>query len=126
MLTIQAPNIFRGASNDYNIRVLKCKNEKGKNYLPHIIANIIEEIVGVNPFERIDYRNAQYVKARYLFLAFMIRYSKLPYAIIGNYVGKDHCTINYMFKYIKNAYETERDFREIFDRIEAKVKLIIK
>jgi len=125
MLTIQAPNIFRGASNDYNIRVLKCKNEKGKNYLPHIIANIIEEIVGVNPFERIDYRNAQYVKARYLFLAFMIRYSKLPYAIIGNYVGKDHCTINYMFKYIKNAYETDKNFREIFDCIELKVKLII-
>jgi len=126
MILTEAPNIFRGIPNDYNVRVLKCMHEKSKNYLPHGIAKIIEETIGVNPFERISNRNAQYVKARYLFLYFMIRYSKLPYAIIGNYVGKDHCTINYMFKYIKNASDTERDFREIFDRIEAKVKLIIK
>lgn len=130
MLFIEPPNIFRGAPNDYNIRVMKCKKspfpEEDINYLKSI-SSIIQKEQGYYPLVNTKNRNRELVEARQLLATMLIRESDWTQAKIGSMLGsKDHSTIFHSVKAVNNRLDTEREFRELYSRIETRVKMLIK
>jgi hypothetical protein len=126
MLLIEPANIFRGAGNDYNIRVMNCK----KPYLSiekfvKDIAGIIKDETGVDPLENTSWRKREYVLSRQLFMV-MLYNSKngksLEYS--SSFVDKDHSTLCHAQKTISDLSFSDKIFKAMYDRIETKVKSI--
>ena len=127
MLLTEAPNIFRGAQNDYNIRVMKCKHNSISidNYVRQV-ASIISQEWGHDPFKNQNSRTRERVMARQMFLVFCYNNGRNgSLAVIGKYMNKDHATVCHAQKTIQNLLDTDKQFKEIYESIEEKVKLII-
>jgi len=43
---------------------------------------------------------------------------------VGLTVHKDHCTVINAIKSISNLYDTDKNFRSIYDGVDSKVKLL--
>ena len=71
-------------------------------------------------------RKSEYVLARQLLMYFLKSYTLASLNWIGAEVGKDHATVIHSVKVINNRYETDRSFRDQFDRLDATVKPILK
>lgn len=126
MLLIESPNIFRGAGNDYNIRTMYCKRvvKPSDRLLVEKISNIIKEETGIHPNESTIYRGREYVQSRQLLAVMLLNYTTWSQAKIGMVAGnKDHATIINCRKAIANRYDTDRMFRDLYNRINGRVKL---
>ena len=123
MLLTEAHNIFRGVPLDYNVRVMNCKRADSNSFEVRV-AKVIFECTGINVFDNIKYRGREYVQARNIFIVLVKAHTNYSQALTTSYVGKDHATYYNAQKYCNNIYKTEKAFRELFDRIETKVKLL--
>jgi hypothetical protein len=126
MIFCEPANIFRGATNDYNIRVMNCK-KKSYSIVVYIdrIANIIKNETGYDPFENTTWRKQEYVLSRQLFMVMLYkRGNGKSLSYVANILGKDHATLSYAQKTINNLLDTDKSFVELYQRIENKVKLI--
>ena len=128
MITIEAPNIFRGAPIDYNIRVMKCKKslfpEEDIEYLKSV-ASIIQKEQGYYPLINTKNRTPELVESRQILAVILLNKTPWTQSKIGKMIGsKDHATIVHSKKTVKNHYETEKSFKLMYDRIESKVKTL--
>jgi chromosomal replication initiation ATPase DnaA len=87
------------------------------------IKNVIKNETGIDPTQYRHYRGEELVTARFLFMVMMVRYSNESYRVIGSIVGKDHSTINHAIKEVNNRCDTDRRYRELFERVNSKIKL---
>jgi hypothetical protein len=89
------------------------------------LARLINDETGINPLHDLKkYQGRFYVQSRQVFMALMKKHSKKTMNAIGNYMRKDHSTVLYALKAVSDAYETDKIFREMFDRIELKTQNI--
>ena len=122
MLQIESSNIFRGASLDYNIKLMKCKRTDSNMVFVRGIANIIKNETGYDPMTYTNYRGRKFVEARQLMAVMLSEHTKDPQAVIGSYIGgKDHSTICHCKKTVDNLISTDRGFKDTFDRIYSKI-----
>jgi hypothetical protein len=126
MLQIEAPNIFRGAGNDYNIRVMKCSKPLFQpDKFIREIACIIKSETGYDPLEKVKFRGRKNVEARQILSYFIHKHTDLTLREIGSWLGSNgHSNVLQGIKTLRNLRDTDRSFREIFERIETKVKLL--
>lgn len=76
----------------------------------------ILEMLDVDVFKTKHLRKYEYVFARYLFIAVLRElYTKITVAEIGNILDKDHSTIVYSLKVIKNFLELDKKFQNSFE-----------
>ena len=87
-----------------------------------MFARTICDETGVNPFDRINYRGREYVVARQLFIYFMLKYTKKTLREVGKYFNKDHATVIHARTTINNLIETDRYFRETFEKLDEKIR----
>ena len=87
-----------------------------------LIAGAIRSETGVDPMAARHYRGQNIVTARFLFMVFMVKYSKETYVTISKAVGKDHTTINHAMKKVHDLCLTDPKYKLIYDRIEYKIK----
>lgn len=126
MIFCEPANIFRGASNDYNIRVMKCSKPlfQSDKFIREI-ACIIKSETGYNPLEKVKFRGRKYVEARQILSYFIHKHTDLTLRVIGSWLGSNgHSNVLQGIKTLRNLRDTDRSFREIFDRIDNRVKLL--
>ena len=125
MLLIDAPNIFQGAGNDYNIRVMKCKQTNSSDHFIEQVAKIITDETGYNPLSRVKFRGRKFVESRQIMATILSDHTKLTQIVIGKLSGgKDHSTVVHSKKTIDDLCETDYLFKEMYNRIDVKVKAI--
>ena len=136
MLLIDSPTIsrYRGAPLDYNVRVAKCKHPfdlKDKrtklslsNKIKIELPLIIKDELGLSIYDFTEKRPREYVEARQIFMSLMRKYTVFSLAKIAKIVDKDHASVLASQKTVKNLCDTDKIFREKYDRIETKVKSI--
>lgn len=124
-----APNIFK-TRNDWGLMASKCKKNNNTQkpivffttFVWHI-ANIIEKERGTNPFNETKCRIRKYVEARQLLMMILSIHTKASLFTIGKTVGgKDHSTVLYAKKNIKNLCETDKNFNDMFCRINTQTR----
>jgi len=127
MLQIDPPNIFRGAGNDYNVKVMKCKRITSvANELVRGIAAIITQETGFNPLDRIKFRGRKYVESRQILAYFLYQCTNWTLKEIGFWSGsKDHATILHCKKTVEDLCDSDRRFKEMLLRIEKQVKQLL-
>ena len=86
------------------------------------IARLIYDETGINPLEHRAYRGRGYVEARQLLMYFMLRYTKQTLYKIGKMLDKDHATVIYARTTINNLIETDKKFREMYEKLDSKIK----
>jgi len=62
-------------------------------------------------------RKREIVSARQVWMSVMRDFTTMSLAEIGDHFGKDHATVFYSIKVVKNLYSTDRMFRENVDRV---------
>jgi chromosomal replication initiation ATPase DnaA len=87
-----------------------------------VIARIICDETGINPFDRSSYQGREYVVSRQLFFYFMLRYTKKTLREIAKYFNKNHATVIHARTTINNLIETDKKFREMYERLDSKIK----
>ena len=122
------PNIFR-PRNDWNVVLLKSKrinNVKfnAMNHFEEQVVDIIKKETGSNPLLNKKYRGGHECQSRQLFLAMMTKHTKGTLKDIGRLLGKDHSTVLHAIKAVNNMYDTDKQYRAMYDRINEKIKLI--
>jgi hypothetical protein len=118
-----APNIF-APRNNWNVVALRCRKYRNINSFENELARIIKDETGIHPFENNVYRGGRYAQARQLLVTFMVDYTNKTLSTIGKLINKDHATVMHSVKSIHNMYDTDKRFRAMYDRIDAKVKLL--
>lgn len=103
-------------------QIMNLKIKRYGDLYENKLARIIYEKTGIDVFTRRTYRGREYVKARYLFLSMMLKFTKKSYKDMAALFEKDHSTVNHVLKYISDNYETDRKFRELYNNVETKVK----
>lgn len=127
MLLIDSPTIsrYRGAPLDYNVRVAKCKQRTSNELFVKQVAQIITNETGHNPLSRVEYRGRKFVESRQIMATILSDYTKGTQELIGMQIGgKNHATVIHSKKTIEDLCETDLEFKEMYDRIETKVKSI--
>jgi hypothetical protein len=118
-----APNIFR-PRNDWNIISFRCKKPVQFDRFEKMVADAVQQETGVNPLKYRHYRGGKVVQSRQVFLVMMVNHTKRTYDSIAGIVEKDHSTINNCIKSVQNMRDTDKRFSAMYDRIDAKIKLI--
>jgi hypothetical protein len=91
------------------------------------ICDVIQNEIGISPFEETYWREHYHVLARQILMFMLLRYTKKTQSEIGRIVGgKDHATVIYSKKTINNLYDTDKLFHEQFNRINNKVLNYLK
>ena len=122
-LTIEPPNIFKGAGNDYNVRVGKCKKRsKTTGFDAMKLSKIVEAETLIDAFTMTKYRGRPFVLSRQIVMAILCNRNHKSLSEIGAIFGKDHATVLHAKKTISNLCETNKDFRELYTRIITRVK----
>jgi chromosomal replication initiation ATPase DnaA len=88
------------------------------------VAKIIADETGYSPFERVKYRKREYVEARQILLTLLCNRNGKTLNEIGLIVQKDHATVIHAQKAISDRLYTEKEFRELYDKIEKRVKAL--
>jgi hypothetical protein len=99
---------------------LNCKSVIDNSISSRLVA-IIKKETGCNPLSDIDYRGGKNVHARQLYFTFMVRNTTMTYKAIGEMLNKDHATVWHSIRSINNLYETDKRFRDVYDRINTKL-----
>ena len=86
------------------------------------IRGIIITETGVDPLILRHYRGMERVQARQLFIVMLVNFTALPYREISALAGKNHATVNHCIIQVKNLVETDKFYKEMYDRIESKIK----
>jgi hypothetical protein len=125
MLQCEPANIFRGAANDYNVRVMRCKQPNPVNSFINHVALIIKNETGYSPLDNMTIRKREYVEARQIMAAILCNNTKWTLQEIGAILGgKDHATILHSKDVINDLCDTDIRFREAYNRIKSKVTAI--
>lgn len=119
------PNIFR-PRNDWSITTLKSKKLQPENTVEGIVCNSIREVTGLNPKQNTSTRKREIVQNRQLFLTLMMRHTGMTLAAVGSIVKQDHSTVLHAIKTIDNIRDTDKEFRNTYEIIDAKIKLKLK
>jgi chromosomal replication initiation ATPase DnaA len=105
-----------------NCQIKRYHNISCDDPLIRKVASWIEIETGVNPLENIKYRGRKYVQSRLLFMVLLATLTKRTYKYITSFIGKDHSLVNHAIKKVSDIYETEKDFRILYNRLEETVK----
>jgi hypothetical protein len=128
MLLIDAPNIFRGAGNDYNVKVMKCTVKTygvRRMALVNQFARAIYKETGIDALSRTKYRGGKYPESRHLLIYFLKQYTEWSLRRIAMSVGgKDHVMTYNSIKRVNEWKDTDKDFRNMFYRIDEEIKKI--
>jgi len=114
-------NIPRLSPIDTSIVQRMRKLRPAKN-ITDLIVCIVRNELGVDPLAYRHYRGERLVTARFMFMVFMVKYSKETYKLISSVVGKDHATVNHAIKKVQDLCDTDPEYKLIYDRIDYKIK----
>lgn len=127
MLYCEPSNIFRGAGNDYNVKVMNCKKYKEGNMFVKRIAQIIKEETGYDPHSRVKYRGRKFVESRQIMASILSDHTTHTQATIGKEIGGfDHATVVHSKMSVDNLCDTDKIFRDTYNRIDMRVRMLIK
>ena len=91
-----------------------------------VIATIVEQEWGHHPFKSIMLRKREFVVARQLYMTMLAKYTGRSLSEIGHAIRKHHATIIHGCKTINNLYQTDKDFRVVYDNIDLRVKKLVR
>ena len=97
-------------------------------YIPNFLIRKIQSIVCIHTgikSEKIHYktRKEEIREARQLIHYFSAKYTKVALAKIGLWVGnKTHATVLHSIKKINDIIQTDKEFKQLVDNIEKKLK----
>lgn len=117
-------NIFK-TRNDWAVITLKCKKHKVIDRVISMLVRVIKEETGFDPLNENYKRKRDFVQSRQLFVTMMCKYTKRTLSCIGGIIGKDHATVLHSQKAVQNMIDTDKRFKDLYDRIDLKVKLNI-
>lgn len=87
------------------------------------IRGVIKEETGYDPFISRGYRGTSQILSRYLFVAMMVKYTDHPYREIADMIWKkNHSSVNHCMIQVNNLCDTDKQFKELYERIENKIK----
>jgi hypothetical protein len=118
---IPVSNIFR-TRNDWHLTAMKCRRVTD-NFETELV-RIIKDETDYHPYKDVEYRGGRQCRSRQLFLAMMVKYTSKSLRSIGSIVGKDHATVIHAVKAVNNDYDTDIRFRDTYNRIDKKIKLL--
>ena len=72
-------------------------------------------------------RNIEYIEYRwaYFYLAFKFSTEQLTYKHVGRQVNRDHATVLYGTKTLKDYYHTDKTFRAFINALKSKIEPLI-
>jgi hypothetical protein len=112
--------------NDHHFQHPKPEKQTALTGFPNKVAQIIEAEIGYSPLNNYHYQGQRFVKARYLFINMMVKYTNWTYTEIGKLIRKDHSTVNHSLKYITDYLATDSRFVSSYNIIDTKVKELKK
>lgn len=115
-----ATNIFQ-PRNDWNVRAFNCRKNYSKGPFHISVSNIIKDVMGVNPLELKGFRGRGNATARQLYCDMMRKHSQATLMTIGSHIGKGHDTVLHSIKAVKNLYDTNKEFRITYHKIDMRV-----
>jgi len=126
MIIIDSPRPFTPKLNwnDHHFQYTKPERHTVLAGFPNKVAQIIEDEIGYSPLNNYRYQGQRFVKARYLFVNMMVKYTNWTYTEIGKLIRKDHSTVNHSLKYIANYLATDSRFVSSYNIIETKVRAL--
>jgi len=110
-------NIFT-PRNDWGVKSLQCKQNIHASPFHCQVAKIIKDVWKTDPLTLKVYRGTDDVIARQLFAVMMRKHTKESLRRVGNYIGKTHGTIISSIKSISNLCDTNKLFREKYNKID--------
>ena len=87
------------------------------------IRQIVHDTTGFDPYFEVEDRYRGFVKARQLFLYFVMKYMKMSQKSAGLLVDKDHTTAYYAKKCVNKFREIEPDYLRTYNIIDSRLKL---
>jgi chromosomal replication initiator protein len=88
------------------------------------VSRIIEDEIGISPTNSISTHKRKYVEARQIFTTLICKYSKKSLREVGDLIKRDHSTVIHSKMVVSNLYDTDINYRERYNRIEHRVKLL--
>lgn len=110
--------------NDWMVKAFMCRKSIQVERFENLVAKEVQAETGVNPLNYRHYRGGKVVQARQLFLVMMTKYTNRTYESIAGIVNRDHSTINHCIKAVQNQCDTDKRYREMYNRIDTKVKYL--
>ena len=92
-----------------------------------VIENIryeVQKATGFNPYVQPKVRSKEFVKARQLFIYFVLKYTKTTQSQAGAFVGKHHATVEHAINCVNTYRDIEKDYKKLFNSIDEKIKLM--
>jgi hypothetical protein len=86
------------------------------------LRQVIKQEVGVDPYSNMKVRKGNLPLVRQLYMAMVRKYTDKSLAAIGSTFDTSHDYVIYSINVINNRTETNKNIKELFDRIETKVK----
>lgn len=127
MTDIPVTNTFQ--QRNWMVDKIKCQTYSAKVPAADLdthIANIILMEWGYHPFTSTKVRKRELVVARQLFMTMLKNYSGRSLSDIGDSVRKNHATVISGLKTITNLYDTDKKFREVYEKIDERVKKLVR
>ena len=109
--------------NDWQVKSFLCKKSRGNSFEQKLCKIIYDELK-FHPFADVKYRGRNVVKSRQVFMVMMVTHTKESYSSIAGKFGQDHSLVNHALKAVSDMCDTDKHFRESFNKIQTKVKLI--
>jgi chromosomal replication initiation ATPase DnaA len=86
------------------------------------IRRAVMKVQGIDPLEQNQCRNGELVQARQLFVAMMVRHTRMTYQTIADIIGKDHSTISHSIKTVKDLRFTDKNYETMYKMIDNEIK----
>jgi hypothetical protein len=87
------------------------------------VADVIKEETGFDPLINNKCHERDFVESRQLFAAMMRKYrDNITLLQIGNILKRDHATIFSGIKMVNNLKDTNKEFRELYNKIDLKIQ----
>ena len=119
-----APNIFKPRI-DWNIVALNAK--KSHSSIEARIADIVRNETGRDPLISSASRKGPVCQTRQLYMAMLVRHTPKTLQSISSGAGKKtHGTVLNAVKSIDNLRDTNREFRELYNRINKLIETTLK
>lgn len=124
-LQCEPSNIFI-PRNDWNIRSFNSKRRIDiRSLYLFTMSKIVEKETGFNPLSCTEIRRREFVLSRQIMMVLMDAFiKKLSLRDIGKIFDKDHATVSHAKKTVQNLYDTDPEFKKMFDKIKESVKQI--
>jgi chromosomal replication initiation ATPase DnaA len=88
------------------------------------VREIVNEETGFDPFNSPKFRKREFVLSRHIFLTVLLDQHIMTYAQVGLILGKDHSSVSASKKAIQDLYDTDKEFRLLYDKIQKRVKML--